>query len=116
MDTTDSVLSLMDTTDSVLMTRAYAWAFIDPIRKLWYNLTMTAASVIVALFIGSMEALGLIADKLGLEGRFWDTVSDLNDNLTQFGMIVVGIFIGNWLLSSLVYKAKGYGRPRTGQP
>ena len=63
-------MSLMDTTDSVLMTRAYGWAFVNPIRKLWYNLTITAASVIVALFIGGIEALGVIGDKLELEGRF----------------------------------------------
>ncbi|MGO4569629.1 HoxN/HupN/NixA family nickel/cobalt transporter [Rhizobium sp. 2YAF20] len=58
-------MSLMDTTDSVLMTGAYGWAFVNPIRKLWYNLTITAASVAVAVFIGGLEALGLIADKLG---------------------------------------------------
>ena len=58
-------MSLMDTTDSVLMTGAYGWAFVNPIRKLWYNLTITAASVVVALFIGGVEALGLIGDKLG---------------------------------------------------
>jgi nickel/cobalt transporter (NiCoT) family protein len=61
-------MSLMDTTDSVLMTRAYGWAFVNLVRKLWYNLTIMAASVIVALFIGGIEALGLIGDKLGLEG------------------------------------------------
>src|ERR1039457_4981863 len=64
-------MSLMDTTDSVLMTGAYGWAFINPIRKLWYNLTITAASVVVALFIGGVESFGLIGDKLGLEGGFW---------------------------------------------
>ncbi len=51
-------MSLMDTTDSVLMTQAYGWAFINPIRKLWYNLTITAASILVALFIGGVQALG----------------------------------------------------------
>ena len=63
-------MSLMDTTDSVLMTHAYGWAFVNPIRKLWYNLTITAASVVVALFIGGIETLGLIADELRLEGDF----------------------------------------------
>ena len=61
-------MSLMDTTDSVLMTGAYGWAFVRPIRKLWYNLTITAASVVVALFIGGVEALGLIGDQAPLEG------------------------------------------------
>ena len=65
-------MTLVDTTDSVLMVGAYGWAFLNPIRKIWYNLTITAISVLVALLIGGIEALGLIADKLGLEGGFWD--------------------------------------------
>jgi high-affinity nickel-transport protein len=103
-------MSFMDTTDSVLMTRAYGWAFVNPIRKLWYNLTITAASVVVALFIGGVEALGLIGGKLGLEGRFWGLIGDLNANLTNFGFVVVGIFVASWLVSSLIYRAKGYDR------
>ena len=107
-------MSLMDTTDSVLMTRAYGWAFVHPIRKLWYNLTITAASVVVAIFIGGVEALGLIGDKLGLEGGFWHLVGDLNDNLTNFGFVVVGIFVASWLISTLIYRAKGYDRLHAG--
>ena len=103
-------MSLMDTTDSVLMTRAYGWAFVNPIRKLWYNLTITAASVIVALFIGGIEALGVIGDKLELEGGFWGLVGSLNDSLTNFGFAVVGIFVASWLISSIVYRVKGYDR------
>ena len=101
-------MSLMDTTDSVLMTGAYGWAFLNPVRKLWYNMTITAASVIVALFIGGVEALGLIGDKLGLEGGFWDGVGAMNDNFANFGFVVVGIFLASWLVSTLVYRAKGY--------
>jgi high-affinity nickel-transport protein len=103
-------MSLMDTTDSVLMTRAYGWAFVNPIRKLWYNLTITAASVIVALFIGGVEVLGVIGDKLELEGGFWGLIGSLNDNLTNFGFVVVGIFVASWLISSIVYRVKGYDR------
>ena len=109
-------MSLMDTTDSVLMTRAYGWAFVNPIRKLWYNLTITAASVVVALFIGGIEALGLIGDKLGLDSPFWGLVGNLKDNLTNFGFIVVGIFIASWLVSGLVYRAKGYDQLQARQP
>ncbi|MBZ5758028.1 MULTISPECIES: HoxN/HupN/NixA family nickel/cobalt transporter [Rhizobium] len=101
-------MSLLDTTDSVLMTRAYGWAFINPMRKLWYNLTITAASVAVAIFIGGMEALGLLVDKFGLEGGVWGTIADLNDNLANFGYAVVGIFVVSWLISTLVYKMRGY--------
>ena len=79
-------MSLVDTTDSVLMVGAYGWAFVKPIRKLWYNLTITAASVVVAIFIGGVEALGLIGDKLGLDGSFWGLIGDLNDDLTHFGL------------------------------
>ncbi len=96
-------MSLMDTTDSALMTGAYGWAFVNPIRKLWYNLTITAASVVVALFIGGIEALGLIGDKLGLEGRFWSFIGGLNNNLTNFGFTVVGIFIASWIVSAVIY-------------
>ncbi len=105
-------MSLMDTADSVLMTGAYGWAFLNPIRKLWYNLTITAASVVVAIFIGGVEALGLIGDKLGLEGGFWAVIGDLNDNLTNFGYAVVGIFILSWIISAVVYRAKRYGSLR----
>ncbi len=101
-------MSLMDTTDSVLMTGAYRWAFVKPMRKLWYNLTITAASVVVAVFIGGIEVLGLISDKLGLEGGIWSVIGDLNDNLANFGYAVVGIFLLSWLTSAVLYKAKGY--------
>ena len=101
-------MSLMDTLDSTLMTGAYGWAFVKPIRKLWYNLTITAASVVVAIFIGGIEALGLISDKLGLEGGFWRFIGELNDNLANFGFAVVGIFLLSWLISTVLYKAGGY--------
>ncbi len=101
-------MSLMDTLDSTLMTGAYGWAFVKPVRKLWYNLTITAASVVVAVFVGGIEALGLIADKLGLEGAFWSFVGELNDNLANFGFAVVGIFLLSWLVSTVLYKTKGY--------
>lgn len=103
-------MSLMDTADSVLMTRAYGWAFVHPMRKLWYNLTITAASVVVALFIGGVGALGLISEKLGLEGGFWDFVTGLSGDLTNFGFVVVGIFAASWIVSVLVYRMKGYDR------
>ena len=108
-------MSLMDTTDGVLMTGAYGWAFVNPIRKLWYNLTITAASVVVALLIGGLEAFGLIGDKLGLEGGFWNVVGDLNDNLANFGYAVVGIFIVSWIISTAIYRAKGYDSLRIEQ-
>jgi nickel/cobalt transporter (NiCoT) family protein len=103
-------MSLIDTADSVLMTGAYGWAFVHPIRKLWYNLTITAASVVVAAFIGGVEALGLIGTKLGLEGRAWDVIGDLNETLANFGYAVVVIFLLSWAVSVIVYRAKGYDK------
>src|SRR6202035_4031690 len=73
-------MSLVDTTDGVLMLGAYGWAFVNPIRKLYYNLTITGVSVVVALAIGSIETLGLVADELGLDGGIWNVVNAANDN------------------------------------
>jgi nickel/cobalt transporter (NiCoT) family protein len=101
-------MTLMDTADSTLMTGAYGWAFVNPVRKLWYNLTITSASVVVAIFIGGLEALGLVGDRLGLENTVWRSIRHLNDNIANLGYIVVGIFITSWLLSTLVYRLKGY--------
>jgi high-affinity nickel-transport protein len=103
-------MALVDTTDSALMVGAYGWAFVDPLRKLWYNLTITAASVIVALLIGGIEALGLLADRLRLEGGIWRIITALNDDLTIFGVAVIGVFVLCWVVSAAVYRLKGYGR------
>jgi len=104
-------MTLVDTTDSVLMVGAYGWAFLNPLRKIWYNLTITAISVVVALMIGGIEALGLIAGKLRLEGSFWDLVGDLNQVLANFGYLVVGVFIASWAISYLIYRWQRLDRP-----
>lgn len=100
-------MSLIDTTDGVLMLGAYNWAFVKPMRKLYYNLTITFVSVVVAFGIGGIEVLGLIADRLDLSGGFWDLVSGVNDNLNQLGFIIIGIFILAWIGSILVYRYSG---------
>jgi len=101
-------MSLMDTTDSTLMVGAYGWAFVKPIRKLYYNMTITLVSVIAALAIGGLEALNLIGDKLGLQGSFWEFVGALNDNFGLVGYGIVAFFIASWFVSFLIYKAAGY--------
>jgi len=101
-------MALVDTADSVLMVGAYGWAFINPIRKLWYNLTITAASVVVAVLIGGVEALGLVAEQLGLEGGVWKEISALNGNLGNFGVAVIGVFVLCWAVSVLVYRWKRF--------
>jgi nickel/cobalt transporter (NiCoT) family protein len=108
-------MTLVDTTDSVLMVSAYGWAFLNPIRKLWYNLTITAISVVVALLIGGIEALGLIVDKLKLEGPVWNRISNLNESLANFGYLVVGIFLASWVVSFLIYRWQGLERPIASQ-
>ena len=105
-----AAMSLMDTTDSMLMTRAYGWAFVHPLRKLWYNLTITAASVLVALCIGSVEALGLFAERFDLRGGLWRVVDGLNDNLSRLGYLVVGVFIASWVVSITVYRLNRFDR------
>jgi len=99
-------MSLIDTTDGVLMVQAYGWAFIKPVRKLYYNLTMTTISIIVALLIGGTEALGLLADKLGLEGRFWDFIEQVNQNFSLLGYLIVGVFVASWAISALIYRVQ----------
>ncbi|MDA9469094.1 HoxN/HupN/NixA family nickel/cobalt transporter [Bradyrhizobium sp. CCBAU 53415] len=108
-------MALVDTADSALMVSAYRWAFVDPLRKLWYNLTITGASVAVALFIGGIEALGLISDRLGLSGGMWTLVDGLNDSLANVGFIVIALFAIAWLVSVVLYRRiVADGRRRSG--
>ncbi len=109
-------MSLIDTTDSILMLGAYGWAFVKPIRKLFYNMTITAVSVVVALTVGGIEVLGLISDQLNLKGGFWDTIGNLNDNFGVIGYLIIGIFVGAWLLSFLIYRINGYDDPDVAAP
>ena len=99
-------MSLVDTTDGVMMLGAYEWAFIKPIRKLFYNMTITLVSVIAALFIGGIEACGLIIDKFGLSGGAWDGISRLGGDFNNLGFMIIGIFIAAWVISYIVYRAK----------
>ncbi len=100
-------MSLIDTTDGVLMLGAYNWAFVKPMRKLFYNLTITLVSVVVAVVIGGIETLGLIGDQLGLGGWFWDGIGALNDNFGSLGFIIIGIFIAAWVISLIAYRYHG---------
>jgi len=101
-------MSLVDTTDSVLMVGAYGWAFVKPIRKLYYNMTITLVSVLVAILVGGVEALGLVADKLELGGWFWEGVAALNENFGSLGYLIIAIFAGSWLVSMAIYRLRGY--------
>ena len=97
-------MSLIDATDSILMLGAYGWAFMKPIRKLYYNMTITLVSAVVAIGVGGVEALGLIADKLHLSGAFWDEIGAIGDNFGMVGYAIIGLFVFVWLASTIVYK------------
>jgi len=103
-------MSLVDTTDGVLMLGAYGWAFMKPIRKLYYNMTITAVSVVVAVVIGGLETLNLIGDQLGLTdgGGFWGTIGGLNDNFGRLGYVIIGVFMLSWAGSVMFYRFKRY--------
>ncbi|WP_263357661.1 HoxN/HupN/NixA family nickel/cobalt transporter [Acidicapsa ligni] len=97
-------MSLVDTTDNVLMLGAYGWAFVKPIRKLYYNMTITSVSVVVAVVVGGIEALGLFAGQFHFNGSFWNIVRKLNDNFGMLGYFIVGFFALSWIFSIAFYK------------
>lgn len=99
-------MTLIDTTDGILMLNAYNWAFLNPIRKLYYNITITFISVFIALLIGGIETLDLLAQKLQLQGVFWDGVRYFIEHNTQIGYLVIFIFMVCWLTSILLYQYK----------
>jgi nickel/cobalt transporter (NiCoT) family protein len=99
-------MSLVDTTDGVLMLGAYDWAFVKPMRKLYYNMTITLVSAMVALLIGGIEALGLLRDRFSLVGTFWSAIVTLNNSFNGLGLVTVGVFLAAWGLSYLVYRVR----------
>jgi nickel/cobalt transporter (NiCoT) family protein len=105
-----AAMSLVDTTDGVLMLGAYGWAFMKPIRKLYYNMTITAASVLVAVLVGGVETLNLIGGQLGLTdgGGFWGAIGAINENFGLLGYVIIGLFALAWIGSVAFYKFKRY--------
>ncbi|HJU18746.1 MAG TPA: HoxN/HupN/NixA family nickel/cobalt transporter [Stellaceae bacterium] len=103
-------MSWVDTTDGILMLGAYGWAFAQPIRKLYYNLTITAVSVAAALFVGGVEVLGLAADRFALKGPLWDWIGTLNDHLGAIGTVLIALCVASWAVSAALSRARGYGR------
>jgi len=101
-------MALVDSTDSILMLAAYGWAFVKPIRKLYYNMTITFVSVVVALLVGGIEALGLIGGKLNLHGFVWDAIGALNNNFGVVGFGIIGVFVLSWAASIVIYRMKRY--------
>jgi nickel/cobalt transporter (NiCoT) family protein len=95
-------MTLMDTTDGVLMCKAYDWAFLNPLRKILYNITTTALSVAVALLVGSIELLQVFIGALDLHGPLTDSIAALDFGL--LGYVIVGLFLLAWSLSVAVWK------------
>jgi high-affinity nickel-transport protein len=95
-------MSLLDTIDASFMNFAYGWAFSKPVRKVYYNITITGLSVAVALIIGTIELLGLLADQLGWAGGIWDLIGALDLNI--LGYVIVGLFVLTWVGSLLVWR------------
>ena len=95
-------MSLMDTFDGVFMSKAYGWAFVTPIRKIYYNITTTGLSIFVAFVIGTIEVIGLLSDKLSLHGQPWDFISGIDINTA--GRIIVGVFLVVWIGAVVYYK------------
>ena len=99
-------MSLVDATDGVLMLGAYGWAYVKPIRKLYYNLNITFVSVLIAFAIGGIQVLSIVAERFGLRGGFWNFVRDLDFGVIGFG--IIGIFVVSWTASTLIYRWKRY--------
>ena len=98
-------MSLMDSIDGSFMNFAYGWAFSKPVRKVFYNITVTGLSVAIALVIGTIELGGLIADRLSLSGGVWDWLQGIDLNV--LGYIIVAMFLATWVIALAVWH---YGR------
>jgi len=106
-------MSLADTTDGVMMLGAYGWAFVNPVRKLFYNISITLVSVIVAVLVGALEVFSIIQSQFNLSGGFWTAISFVNSgnagrNFAYLGGAIIGIFILSWLLSTIIYRVNRY--------
>ncbi|HLG62826.1 MAG TPA: HoxN/HupN/NixA family nickel/cobalt transporter [Ktedonosporobacter sp.] len=99
-------MCLIDTTDGILMLGAYGWAFVKPVRKLYYNLNITLVSVLVALVVGTIELLNIISMFFNLNGGFWDFLNGLD--FGQIGYFIIGIFVVSWSVSTFIYKVRKY--------
>jgi len=95
-------MSLMDTADGAFMTKAYAWAFSSPVRKIYYNITVTGISILVAFIVGTIELLSIAQSQLNLEGPFWRFVAGLD--LGTVGYLIVGVFVLTWAAAYLIWK------------
>jgi nickel/cobalt transporter (NiCoT) family protein len=99
---------LVDTSDGISMRLAYGWAFLKPMRKIFYNLTLTIISVLVAFLVGGIELTQVLSVELGLTGGFWALLRNLDFEVLGFG--IVGIFLTSWLVAMAYYRYKGFDK------
>ena len=97
-------MSLMDTADGAFMSQAYGWAFSNPVRKIYYNITVTSLSVTVALAVGSVELLQVFATRFGLDTGAWAWLNALD--FEKLGYVVVGLFLVTWAASVVIWKTR----------
>src|SRR2546425_996527 len=97
---------LVDASDGVLMRVAYGWAFLNPLRKIYYNLTVTLISILVAIVIGTLELLSVLANELRLAGPLWTALGNLN--FESIGYSIIGIFLSAWIVSLSYWKYKRF--------
>jgi nickel/cobalt transporter (NiCoT) family protein len=102
-----AAMTLVDTLDSLLMLGAYGWAFVRPVRKLYYNITVTSISIVLALVVGGIEILNLAGTKLDLSGAFWSVIDNLSENLSAVGYAVIAVFVLTWLAFFIVSRVRG---------
>jgi high-affinity nickel-transport protein len=95
-------MCLFDTIDGCFMNFAYDWAFANPVRKVYYNMTITGLSVFVAVFVGTVEILGLIGQESGLAGGFWTFIG--NFDINKAGFVIVGIFVLTWIAALAIWR------------
>ena len=105
----------VDSTDGIVMRSAYGWAFMKPIRKVYYNLTITVISVLVAFVIGGIEMVQVLGSELGYTTGFWAALNALD--FGQIGYVVIATFLTSWVVAMLYYRHKGYEKKGiTGEP
>ncbi|KAI9256199.1 high-affinity nickel-transport protein-domain-containing protein [Sporodiniella umbellata] len=103
-----SGMALIDSFDSILMLFTYTWAYVNPVRKLFYNLTITSISVVVAIVVALIELFSMIGEQLELDNGWWRFWFFLSDSFEYIGIIIVGAFILTWAASALFYRLAGY--------
>lgn len=101
-------MSVVDSIDGVLMLGAYGWAFVKPVRKLYYNMSITMISVFIALFIGGIEGLQALGSQTGASGGIWALANRMS--LQNMGFYIIGTFVVAWLISIGIYRVRGYDK------